>query len=342
MNLLMMALCLTLLQQPPPAPAATPGQGEPSVIVTQPDESKFPEITVYYELRRPDGSFILDAQRDEFRVSEDGLDRPILRFDAPITRELRPTTLVMVVDHSGSMMENNKLVDLKRAVATFLEDLPKGSKVAVIAFSSEVELICPLTDNYEQVQSAVDSLEANGGTRYYDAVTAALDLLSTQTGRRAVLALTDGKDARSLEATLRSTIVEARRLNLPVHTLGFGNAREMAVQELSRLAEETRGQHYLARDAASLRKIYEEFAQKLGSSYSLTYQTDRKVPDGTLRSIKIQYTKATQAGETAVFIRGMVVPQAGWSRLFLGLLVVLLILGWLPTFRRRKMEESPA
>ena len=50
------------------------------MIVTQPDESKFPEITVYYELKRPDGTFVLDAARDEFRVTEDGQARPILRF----------------------------------------------------------------------------------------------------------------------------------------------------------------------------------------------------------------------------------------------------------------------
>jgi Ca-activated chloride channel family protein len=313
--------------------ADAPGASGPTVVVTQPDESKFPEITVYFEVKRPDGTFILDARRDEFRVAEDGQDRPILRFDSPISTEIRPTTVVLVVDHSGSMKQDDRIGALKRAVATFLEGLPPGSRVAVIAFSDEVELICPFTTDPERVRQAVDELEARGGTRYYDAVSVALELLGEEPGRRAVLALTDGQDTVSRAASLRSAITKARQLGLPVHTLGLGKEQEIAVPALARLATETRGQHYLARDADQLRKIYEDIAQRLGSSYGLTYQTDRKVPDGTLRPIQVYYQKATRAGETAVFIRGMVVPFAGWSRLFLGLLALLAILARLPNLK---------
>ena len=313
---------------------ATPADG-PTVVVTQPDESKFPEITVYYEVKRPDGTFILDAKREEFRVTEDGRDRPILKFEAPISTEIRPTTVVLVVDHSGSMKQGDKIDGLKRAVATFLEGLPSGSRVAVIAFSDEVEVICPFTTDPAKVREAVDALEAEGGTRYFDAVSAALGLLGEEPGRRAVLALTDGQDTESHQATLASAIGRARKLGLPVHTLGFGSDRSIAVQALRTLATETRGQHYLARDADQLRKIYEEIAQKLGSSYSLTYQTDRKVPDGTLRPIRIFFQKSTRAGETAIFVRGMVVPAAGWSRLFLALLAGLATLALLPTLSKK-------
>ena len=414
------------------APDVTKVVDGPTVVVTQPDESKFPEITVYYEVKRADQSFILDARRDEFRATEDGQDRPILRFQAPESTEARPTTVVLVVDRSESMREGGRIGALKRAVSTFLEGLPAGSRVAVIAFSSEIKLVCPFTTDPAKVREAVDALEPGGATRYYEAVEAALELLAKEPGRRAVLALTDGEDnfswsevklipsarniselpiegknlvvvalvrkvlhfrvfdfagsmivdtderkvaGRSRETdnllaqlrgnlgslwpphaldgdeknwlcTIASLIAghelktpedafervagKARRAGLPVHTLGFGNEDEIAVGALAKLARDTRGQHYLARDAASLRKIYEEIAQRLGSSYSLTYQTDRKVPDGTLRPIRIYYQKAVRAGETAVFIRGMVVPANGWSGLFLALLVSLVVLARLP------------
>ncbi len=320
---------------------AAPGGGGPTVVVTQPDESKFPEITVYFEVKQPDGSFVLDARREEFRVAEDGQDRPILRFEAPMTTELRPTTVVLVVDHSGSMRQEDRIGALKRAVATFLEGLPAGSRVAVVAFSSEVELICPFTADLGRVRAAVDALEADGGTRYYDAVAEALGLLGDQAGRRAILALTDGQDTESRSATLRKVIARARGLNLPVHTLGLGDEHEIAVGALSRLAVDTRGQYYLARDADQLRKIYEEIARRLGSTYSLTYATDRKVPDGTLRPIRIAYEKAAEAAETAVFIRGMVVPAAGWSRLFLALLAGLGGLALLPALLRSRRAPDP-
>ena len=310
---------------------APPDANAPQVVVTQPDESKFPEITVYFELKRPDGKFVLDAQRDEFRVAEDGRDRPILRFEAPQSTEVRPTTLVLVVDRSLSMYQEDRIGSLKRAAALFLKGLPKGSRVAVLSFCRTNALICPFTTDLGRANDAIQAIELGDGTAYYDAVVRALELLRDQSGRRAVLALTDGQDNFSRE-TLASTIARARAIGLPVHTLGLGDEREIAVAELARLATETRGQHYLARDADQLRKIYEGIARRAGNTYGLTYATDREVPDGTLRPIRIVYQKGqqAQAGETAIFIRGMVVPQAGWSGLFLGLLVFLLILARLP------------
>ena len=311
---------------------APPGANAPQVVVTQPDESKFPEITVYFELKRPDGSFVLDAKRDEFQVAEDGRDRPILRFEAPQSTEVRPTTLVLVVDRSLSMSQEDRIGSLKRAAASFLKGLPKGSRVAVLSFCRSNALICPFTTDLERANAAIQAIELGDGTAYYDAVVMALDLLREQSGRRAVLALTDGQDNFSQEATLTSTIARARALGLPVHTLGLGDPGEIAVDDLARLAAETRGQHHLARDADQLRKIYEEIARRAGNTYGLTYATDREVPDGTLRPIRIVYQKGqrAQAGETAIFIRGMVVPQAGWSGLFLGLLAILLIAARLP------------
>jgi len=332
-------LILLALASPMLLSAPAPATEGPTVVVTQPDESRFPEITVYFEVKRPDGSFLLDARRDEFRVTEDGRDRPILRFEAPQSTEARPTTVVLVVDHSGSMKEDDKIGALKRAVATFLEGLPEGSRVAVVGFSSEVELICPFTADRNRAREAVDALEAIGSTRYYDAVALALEILAEEPGRRAVLALTDGKDTDSRAANLGSAIADARRLNLPVHTLGLGDGREIAVDALRKLAAETRGQHYLAADADQLRQIYEEIARRLGSGYSLAYQTDRKVPDGTLRPIRIYFRKGEKAAETAVFIRGMVVPAAGWSRLFLALLAALVALTLLPSVARRRGRD---
>ena len=304
-------------------PAAT---GDPSrlptnttVVVTGASQQEFPEIAVQFEVRRPDGSFLLDATRDEFRVTEDGKDVKVLDFQAPRTREAIPTTIVLVVDHSGSMEQENRIGGLKAAVASFLEKLPEGSRVAVVGFSSEVETLCPFTTDRDAVRRAVNRLHPEGSTRFYDAVTAALRMLDEETGRRALLALTDGEDTASERANLDSTIAAARRLGLPVYTLGLGSEEEIASGDLKQLASSSRGQYYPARNAEQLRTIYETIAERIGASYSLVYESDRRLPDGTLRPVRIFHKGSTQAGETAVFIPGMVVPAGGWSPLFLAL-----------------------
>ena len=163
----------------------------------------------------------------------------------------------------------------------------------------------------------MNRLRPGGSTRFYDAVAEALALLDEQTGRRVVLALTDGEDTASESASLDTAIAAARRLGLPVYTLGLGTEEEIASADLRRLATSTRAQYYPARNADQLKAIYETIAARIGASYTLVYESDRRLPDGTLRPVRIFHRGSSQAGETAVFIPGMVVPAGGWSPLFL-------------------------
>lgn len=320
----------------PEADPEPSGGPDVTVKVRQVEEKQFPEVTLDFEVKRGDGTPILDARQTDFRVTEFGRDVPTLRFRGPRSTEARPTTIVLVVDRSQSMEEEDRIGGLKKAVASFLESIPSGSEVAVIAFGSEVDLICDFTSDRGKILKAVHALTPGGATRYYDAVAEAIRRLSPKSGRRAVLALTDGEDTFSRSATLDSVILDARRAGLPVHTLGLGSDDEIESDALRKLAADTRGQYFSARQSDQLRAIYEELARDLGQSYSLSYRTDRPLPDGTLRPIRIYYRASQAAGEAEVFIRGMVVPQAGWERLFLGLVGLLLVLAILPGVLTRR------
>ena len=316
-------------------PEQPPTRKDAVVTVRQTDKDHFPDITIEFEVKSATGEPILDAAREEFRVRE--FDAPVVisKFQSPISREIRPTTVVLVLDHSGSMQQDDRIGGLKRAVTAFLKNQPAGSRVAVIAFASRVELICPFTDDVEKVQAAVSELEPEGETHFYDAVAEAVKLLSEETGRRAILAMTDGEDNLSRHADLRSAIKAAQRAGLPVHTLGLGSEGEVATAKLQELATKTRGQAFTARQANGLSAIFEEIAKNLGQTYSLTYRTDHPIQDGTLRPIEVDYSQAATSGKAAVYIKGMVAPAAGWSWLFLGLIGALGGLWVLPAMIRR-------
>jgi Ca-activated chloride channel family protein len=322
-------------------PSASGGSGaDARVIVRGTDEHAFPEIRVDFELRRPDGTAILDARREDFQVAESDHPVEIEHFAAPLSVEIQPTTVVLVLDRSRSMLQEDRLGALKEAVKSFLEVMPKGSRVAIVAFSDEVRLLSPFNDDIEELGALVDRLRANGSTRFYDAVARALELIGQESGRRAILALTDGMDTSS-RLDLEELIPVARGAGVPVHTLGLGSEGEIATETLRELAAETRGQWFHAPNPEQLRSIFEQLARGLGESYTVTYHTDRKLPDGTLRPVRITYKKSGQSAEAAVFIRGMVVPARGWSRLCLLLVVAVtglaLLPGWLS---RRKGTEA--
>ena len=245
-----------------------------------------------------------------------------------------------MVDRSLSMEEENRIGGLKKAVNSFLEKLPDGSRVAVIAFGSEVDRLCTFTTDRGEIKKVVDALEPAGATRFYDAVAVALEMLDHESGRRAVLALTDGEDTFSQSASLDSVIATANRIGLPVYTLGLGTEEEIESKDLRRLAVlDARPvlpgpqRRPAPRDLRTDRRA----AQcELHASLSERPQD----PDGTLRPVRIIYRAITRsAGETAVFIPGMVVPSGGWSPLFLFLLVTLGVLIALPgLLARRKVQ----
>ena len=148
---------------PDAPPAAEAGAGDVRVNVTAASEQAFPRISVQFEVKRPDGTFLLDAGRDDFGVTEEGHDVEVVEFRAPLTTEAIPTTVVLVVDHSLSMEEENRIGGLKRAVGSFLEKLPNGSRIALIAFGSEVDRLSSFTTDRGQIKTAVDVLEPGGG-----------------------------------------------------------------------------------------------------------------------------------------------------------------------------------
>ncbi|QDV37204.1 VWA domain-containing protein [Tautonia plasticadhaerens] len=314
---------------------AAGGEGG-GVIIRQVDESGFPDIALDFEVRDADGSPVPDATESDFLVTEYDQPVEILGFDAPTSREAVQTTVVLVVDHSRSMEAEDRIGALKDSVRTFLGVMPEGSRVAVVAFSDEIRVVCPFTSDVARVREAVDDLQPTGGTRYYDAVVEALELISGESGRRAVLALTDGEDTFSQSADLASAIEVARRAGLPVYTLGLGTEDEIASDDLRQLASQTRGQYFPARDASQLLAIYEEIATRLGEMYRLVYRTGRTLPDGTLRPVTVSYRESAAVGTAEVFIRGMVVPASGWPGLFLALIGSLVGLAILPgLFRKR-------
>ena len=247
--------------------------------MTGASEQSFPRISVQFEVKRPDGSFLLDAGRDDFRVTEEGRDVDVVDFRAPLTTEAIPTTVVLVVDRSLSMEEEDRIGGLKRAVHSFLEKLPEGSRVAVIAFGSEVDRLCSFTTDRGQIKTAVDALEPAGATRFYDAVAVALEMLDHETGRRAVLALDRRRrhvqpvGAARLGDRDRATGSGCRSTRWGWEPRKRSRARTSAAWRSRRGASTIRP----ATPTSSARSTNRSPSGSM-SSYSLIYQSDRKTP----------------------------------------------------------------
>jgi len=170
--------------------------------------------------------------------------------------------VLLLVDTSGSMREDNKLAQAVEAMRVFLEDQPGKNNVGLMRFDSDVELLVPsgpLESNRERVLAAVDQLAARGNTALYDAVIAAIEHLQANSSPdriQAILLLSDGQDTAS-QATLNQAvraIEEARNSRTPILVIPVAYGRDADVGALNTIgrASDTKVQ---SGDPESIKKL---------------------------------------------------------------------------------------
>jgi len=113
--------------------------------------------------------------------------------------------IILLMDISGSMLDEDKIGQAKQAALRFLDEMDSSNRVGLTVFSDVISTRVPL-GNFETVESnlrnTISSLQANGGTALYAALAEVLDELNSQDSNdriRAVVVLSDGADTASNE-----------------------------------------------------------------------------------------------------------------------------------------------
>jgi Ca-activated chloride channel family protein len=191
-------------------------------------------------------------------------------------------TIVLAIDVSGSMaasdVEPYRLRAAQDAAKRFAETVPAQFQIGLITFSGEALLLVPPTTDRVVLNTAVDSLVADGATAIGDAVVTSLDAIElvqpglTKFRSARILLLSDG--ANTVGVSPESAAARARAADVPVYTVALGtpdgvlpDGRPVApdVEGLARLAEATGGQSYESRDADSVSAVYEQLGSFIGT-----------------------------------------------------------------------------
>ena len=269
-------------------------------------------VTVYAIARDAKGAYVTDLAQRDFRVSENDRPQVLDRFSA----ERRPLRIAIVLDTSLSMGDGDKLRSAIDAAVEFLDIVQPGDEGLVIGFSDQVHILQDLTSNRADLERAIKSTVANGGTALYDAIIRASERLAQFDGRRVLLLLSDGRDeaANGLEPGSLHTLEEAQeralRNEVMVFAIGLGKSlakdarvlrdnptaqasemdfygRQPLVSILGSLAETTGGSAVFSPGAGQLRRSFQQVASDLRHQYALAYTSDDKKHDGTWRAIRV-------------------------------------------------------
>lgn len=178
-------------------------------------------------------------------------------------RHKKHTDVVLVLDTSGSMQQDNKIRHAKAGAKELIRMLGDEDRLSLITFNNRVawaDKDVLIKDGRERINREIDSLFAEGGTAFYDAVGRAYQhLAKKQTPDRifAVVTLTDGLDrdsSLSLEDLISQIRYEGEMKSVRVFTIAYGSDADHSV--LKRIAEATKVKSYKG-DPQNIRQVFE-------------------------------------------------------------------------------------
>jgi Ca-activated chloride channel family protein len=174
-----------------------------------------------------------------------------------------PMRLVVVVDRSGSMAADNRLVKVKQGLDTLIDNLSDEDRLALIAFDDGVELKAPFGATLDRaaLKAVVATLQPGGSTNIHDALQAGLDLLGDappSDRQNRVIFLSDGLATAGNTSTPAIIEMATSRITrgIGLTTIGVGN--EFDAPLMRGLAERGAGNFYYVEDAAAADEVFQD------------------------------------------------------------------------------------
>jgi Mg-chelatase subunit ChlD len=168
-------LLSSMVLQPLSGAAAQTGTDDTQVRITQVDNSKFPNVTVYVSVTNAAGEPV-GVDPATIQIQENGQLMEPAEFQgggAVVGGEAIPVTTMLVIDISGSMDKNNKIGAAKEAAKAYVNGMRSGDQAGLITYDTKVYTVQPVTSDIPTLVSAIDALETGSDTAMYNALVGA-------------------------------------------------------------------------------------------------------------------------------------------------------------------------
>lgn len=178
------------------------------------------------------------------------------------TQDLPASNLVLLIDVSGSMSQQNKLPLLKKAFRLLVAQLREEDKVSIVVYAGAAGIVLEATSggNKEKIMEAFDNLTAGGSTAGGEGIELAYEVAEEnfiKNGNNRVILATDGdfNIGISSDKEMKKLIEEKRESGVFLTCMGFGmeNYKDSKLETLAGIGN---GNHAYVDTMQEAQKIF--------------------------------------------------------------------------------------
>jgi Ca-activated chloride channel family protein len=191
-----------------------------------------------------------------------------------------PLSLVVVIDHSGSMAEDGKLDNVKVGLHSLIDTLGDNDRLAIVEFDDTVQTLAAFgSDTLDRtgLGAIVDQIEAGGGTDILQGLTQGfqLDVAALDPTRQSrVILLSDGLATSGVtdDTQILAGADQYIAQGIGLTTVGVGSDFDLTL--MRGLAEHGSGNFYFLEDAAAAMNVFAQELSYFTTPIALNLQVD--------------------------------------------------------------------
>jgi Ca-activated chloride channel homolog len=245
-------------------------------------------VNVFVTVTDQRGAPIGHLNKDNFRLSEDGIEQKISVFDK---ESALPLSIILAVDTSLSTKKDLplELASARRFAHAILRPV---DGLSVYEFSEIVNEVVPFTPDLKTIDRGIDRIRVGSATALYDALFLGSRALMKRQGRKVMVVITDGGDTVS-KVDYRDAVRAAQEAEAIVYSLIVVPVEASAGRDtggehaLIQLSEDTGGKYYYASSLAQLDSAFRQISDELRTQYLLAYYPSRRLSSSEFRRLQV-------------------------------------------------------
>jgi Ca-activated chloride channel family protein len=261
-----------------------PAQEEPSTTL----KVDVRLVNVFVTVTDAHGAPISHLTKDNFKLSEDGIDQKVSVFDK---ESALPLSIILAVDTSLSTKKDLplELASARRFAHSILRPV---DGLSLYQFSEMVDEITPFTSDLRTIDRGIDRIRVGTATAVYDALYLGSRALEKRKGRKVMVVITDGGDTVS-KTDYRDAVRAAQEAEAIIYSLIVVPVEASAGRDtggehaLIQLSEDTGGKYYYASSLAQLDSAFHEISEELRTQYLLAYYPSRRFSNSEFRRLQV-------------------------------------------------------